>query len=116
MTRPAGPPELSIPLFALFTVVTVLLLTASLPRLMGMTLSPLRTVIAALIALFSASPIITVLAGAAVSTKRFNCASGDAGHKAGDTSVGELPQGDELEKLFDHRRLQGTHPMQHSRL
>jgi hypothetical protein len=36
---------------------------------MGITLSPLRTVIAALIALFSASPIITAMAGAAVSRK-----------------------------------------------
>jgi ubiquinone biosynthesis protein len=36
---------------------------------MGITLSPLRTVIAALIALFSASPIITAMAGATVSRK-----------------------------------------------
>ncbi|HTU72475.1 MAG TPA: AarF/UbiB family protein [Trebonia sp.] len=60
---------LSVPLFAFFTVVTVIILAASLRRLMGMTLSPLRTVIAALIALFSASPIVTALAGAAVSSR-----------------------------------------------
>ncbi len=58
---------LTIPLFAFFTVLTVLVLAAGLRRLMGITLSPLRTVIAALIALFSASPIITAMAGAAVS-------------------------------------------------
>jgi hypothetical protein len=40
---------LSIPLFAFFTVLTVLLLSAALRRLMGMRLSPLRTLIAALI-------------------------------------------------------------------
>ena len=51
---------LSIPLFAFFTVLTVLLLAVGLRRLMGMTLSPLRTLIAALIALFSASPIIRI--------------------------------------------------------
>jgi hypothetical protein len=60
---------LTIPLFAFFTVLTVLVLAAALRRLMGITLSPLRTVIAALIALFSASPIITAMAGAAVSRK-----------------------------------------------
>jgi ubiquinone biosynthesis protein len=60
---------LRIPLFAIFTVLTVLLLAVGLRRLMGMTLSPLRTVIAALIALFSASPIITAMAGAAVTRK-----------------------------------------------
>ena len=60
---------LTIPLFAFFTVLTVLVLAAGLRRLMGITLSPLRTVIAALIALFSASPIITAMAGAAVSRK-----------------------------------------------
>src|SRR5712691_962354 len=60
---------LTIPLFSFFTVLTVLVLAAGLRRLMGITLSPLRTVIAALIALFSASPIITAMAGAAVSRK-----------------------------------------------
>src|SRR5215467_14431540 len=60
---------LSIPLFAFFTVLTVLLLAAGLRRLMGMTLSPLRTVIAALIAFFAASPIITATAGDAGSSK-----------------------------------------------
>jgi ubiquinone biosynthesis protein len=60
---------LNIPLFAFFTVLTVLLLALGLRRLMGMTLSPLRLLIAALIALFSASPIITAMAGAAVSSK-----------------------------------------------
>jgi ubiquinone biosynthesis protein len=60
---------LSIPLFAFFTVLTVLILAAGLRRLMGMRLSPLRTLIAALIALFSASPIITAMAGPALSAK-----------------------------------------------
>jgi ubiquinone biosynthesis protein len=60
---------MSIPLFALLTVLTVLVLAAGLRRLMGITLSPLRTVIAALIAFFVASPIITAMAGAAVSSK-----------------------------------------------
>src|SRR6516225_5691415 len=60
---------LSIPLFAFFTVLAVLLLAAGLRRLIGMTLSPLRTVIAALIAFFAASPIITAMAGAAVWSK-----------------------------------------------
>jgi hypothetical protein len=55
---------LAIPLFAFFIVLTVLVLAAGLRRLMGITLSPLRTVVAALIALFSASPIITAMAGA----------------------------------------------------
>src|SRR5215470_5964228 len=60
---------LTIPLFAFFTVLSVLVLAAGLRRLMGITLSPLRTVIAALIALFSAPPIITAMADAAVSSK-----------------------------------------------
>ena len=60
---------LHIPLFAFFTVLTVLVLAAGLRRLMGMRLSPLRTLIAALIALFSASPIITAMAGSALSSK-----------------------------------------------
>ena len=60
---------LSIPLFAFFAVLTVLMLAAGLRRLMGMRLSPLRTLIAALIALFSASPIITAMAGPALSSK-----------------------------------------------
>jgi ubiquinone biosynthesis protein len=60
---------LSIPLFAFFTVLTVLIMAAGLRQLIGMTLSPMRTVIAALIAFFAASPIITAMAGAAVSSK-----------------------------------------------
>jgi len=60
---------LSIPLFAVFTVLTVFVLAAGLSRLLGMTLSPLRMVIAALIAFFAATPIITAMAGAAVSSK-----------------------------------------------
>ena len=60
---------LSIPLSAFFTVLTVLLLAAGLRRLIGMTLSPVRTVIAALIAFFAASPIIAAMAGASVSSK-----------------------------------------------
>ncbi len=64
-----GVTVLSIPLFAFFTVLTVLVLAVGLRRLMGITLSPLRTVIAALIAFFVASPIITAMAGAAVTRK-----------------------------------------------
>lgn len=60
---------LSIPLFAFFTVLTVLVLAVGLRRLMGMALSPLRTLIAALIAFFVASPIITAMAGATVTSK-----------------------------------------------
>src|SRR5262249_29351266 len=60
---------LTIPLFAFFTVLTVLAFAAGMRRLMGMTLSPLRTLIAALIAFFAASPIITAMAGTAVSSK-----------------------------------------------
>src|SRR5215468_7501595 len=60
---------LSIPLFAFCTVLIVVLLAAGLRRLMGMTLSPLRTMIAALIAFFTASPIITAMAGSALSSK-----------------------------------------------
>ena len=60
---------LNIPLFAFFTVLTVLVMAAGLRRLMGITLSPLRTLIAALIALFSAGPIITAMAGAALTSK-----------------------------------------------
>jgi len=60
---------LRIPLFAFFTVLTVLLMAVGVRRLMGMTLSPLRTMIAALIAFFSASPIITAMAGSALSSK-----------------------------------------------
>ncbi len=61
---------LSIPLFAFFTVLTVLILAAGLRRLMGMTLSPLRTVIAALIAFFAASPIVAAMGGASASSKQ----------------------------------------------
>jgi len=60
---------LTVPLFAFFTVFTLLLLAFALRRLMGLRLSPLRTLIAALIALFSASPIITAMAGSAVTKK-----------------------------------------------
>ncbi|MGH3253650.1 MAG: ABC1 kinase family protein, partial [Trebonia sp.] len=60
---------LTVPLFAFFTVLTVLLFAVGLRRLMGMTLSPLRTLIAALIALFSAGPIITAMAGPALTSK-----------------------------------------------
>jgi ubiquinone biosynthesis protein len=61
---------LRIPLFAFFTVITVLGLAVGLRRLMGMRLSPLRTLIAALIAFFAASPIITAMAGALMTAKR----------------------------------------------
>ena len=60
---------LSIPLFAFFLVLTVLVMAAGLRRLMGMALSPLRTLIAALIALFAAGPIITAMAGSALTSK-----------------------------------------------
>jgi ubiquinone biosynthesis protein len=60
---------LSIPLSAFFTVLTVLVMAAGLRRLMGMALSPLRTLIAALIALFAAGPIITAMAGAELTAK-----------------------------------------------
>ena len=58
---------LNIPLAAFFTVLTVFIFAAGLRRLLGMTLSPLRMLIAALIAFFAAPPIITAMAGAAVS-------------------------------------------------
>lgn len=58
---------LSIPLFAFFTVLQVLILGAGLRRLLGLRLSPARTVIAALIVVFSASPIIQAIAGPLVS-------------------------------------------------
>ena len=58
---------LNIPLAAFFTVLTVFVFAAGLRRLLGMTLSPLRTLIAALISFFAASPIITAMADAAVS-------------------------------------------------
>ena len=60
---------LSIPLFAVFAVLTVIILSAGLRRLMGIRLSTLRTVIAALIVLFSFSPIVTAMAGSAVSSQ-----------------------------------------------
>jgi len=60
---------LNTPLAAFFTVLTVFVFAAALRRLLGMTLSPLRTLIAALIAFFAAPRIITAMAGAAVSTE-----------------------------------------------
>lgn len=60
---------LSIPLFAFFTVLSVLIMGAGLRRLLGMRLSPLRTVLAALIVVFSAAPIITAIAGSSLSSK-----------------------------------------------
>jgi len=66
----------NVPLFAFFTVLTVVVLMAGLRRLVGMTLSPLRTVIAALIVFFSASPIITAMAGSSVSGKHPNLLPG----------------------------------------
>jgi ubiquinone biosynthesis protein len=67
---------MTIPLFAFFTVLTVLVLAAGLRRLMGIALSPPRTMIAVLIAFFVASPIITAMAGAAVSSKHPGILSG----------------------------------------
>jgi ubiquinone biosynthesis protein len=64
-----GVTVLSIPLFAFFTVLSVLIMGAGLRRLLGMRLSPLRTVLAALIVVFSAAPIITAIAGSSVSSK-----------------------------------------------
>src|SRR6185437_15240917 len=61
---------LSIPLFAFFVVLTTLVMAVGLRRLMGMRLSPLRTLIAAVIALLSASPIITALAGPALISQK----------------------------------------------
>jgi ubiquinone biosynthesis protein len=60
---------LSIPIFAFFAVLTVLILAAGVRRLVGTALSPLRTLIAALIALFSATPIITAMAGPTLTSK-----------------------------------------------
>ena len=68
--RRRGMTVLSIPLFAFFVVLTTLVIAAGLRRLMGMRLSPLRTLIAALIALLSASPIITAMAGPALAPAR----------------------------------------------
>lgn len=60
---------LSIPLFIFFAVLTVLIMAAGLRRLTGMTLSPLRTLIAAVIAVLSGTPIITAMAGPEVSSR-----------------------------------------------
>ncbi|MBO0838973.1 MAG: AarF/ABC1/UbiB kinase family protein, partial [Actinobacteria bacterium] len=58
---------LRIPLFAFFTVLQVLILGAGLRRLLGLRLSLARTLIAALVVLFSAGPIITAIAGSTLS-------------------------------------------------
>ncbi len=60
---------LDVPLVAIGVVLTVLVFAFGVRRLLGLRLSPLRTLIAALIALFSASPIITAMAGSAVSAR-----------------------------------------------
>src|SRR5487761_113463 len=59
---------LNIPLVAFGTALTVLVFAFGVRRLMGLPLSPLRTLIAGLIAVFAASPIINAIGGPAVTT------------------------------------------------
>ena len=61
---------LNFPLAALATALTVLLFAFGVRRLLGLPLSPLRTLLAGLIAFFSASPIILALGGSSVSRSR----------------------------------------------
>jgi ubiquinone biosynthesis protein len=60
---------LNIPAIALATAVTVLVFAFGVRRLMGLPLSPLRTLIAGLIAFFAAPPIIAAIGGPAVTTR-----------------------------------------------
>ena len=60
---------LTVPLVAVATTLTVLVFAFGVRRLIGLRLSALRTLAAGLIAFFAASPIITAIAGSAV-TKR----------------------------------------------
>jgi ubiquinone biosynthesis protein len=60
---------LNIPAIALGTALTVLVFAFGVRRLMGLPLSPLRTLIAGLIAFFAASPIITAIGGPAVTNR-----------------------------------------------
>lgn len=57
---------LNIPVIAFGTALTVLVFAFGVRRLMGLPLSPLRTLIAGLIAFFAASPIITAIGGPTV--------------------------------------------------
>ena len=60
---------LNIPATALAIAVTVLVFAFGVRRLMGLPLSPLRTLIAGLIAFFAATPIITAIGGPALTTR-----------------------------------------------
>jgi ubiquinone biosynthesis protein len=60
---------LTIPAFAFATALTVLVFTFGVRRLMGLPLSPLRTLIAGLIAFFAVSPIATAIGGPAVTRR-----------------------------------------------
>ncbi len=57
---------LNIPVIAFGTALTVLVFAFGVRRLMGLPLSPLRTLIAGLIAFFASSPIITAIGGPTV--------------------------------------------------
>ena len=57
---------LNFPLAAIGTALTVLLFAFGVRRLIGLPLSPMRTLLAGLIAFFSASPIITAIGGSGV--------------------------------------------------
>jgi hypothetical protein len=54
---------LTYPLSAVLTVVMVLVFAASVRRLLGLYFSPLRTLIAGLLAFFLATPIIDSIGG-----------------------------------------------------
>ncbi len=60
---------LTIPAFAFATALTVLVFTFGVRRLMGLPLSPLRTLIVGLIAFFAVSPIATAIGGPAVTRR-----------------------------------------------
>jgi ubiquinone biosynthesis protein len=60
---------LNIPVLAFGTALTVLVFAFGVRRLMGLPLSPLRTLIAGLIAFFAASPIITAIGGSTVTRR-----------------------------------------------
>src|ERR1700753_2777008 len=56
---------LNFPLVALGVVVTILVFAFGVRRLLGLRLAPLRTLLAGLIAFFTAQPIISAIGGAA---------------------------------------------------
>jgi ubiquinone biosynthesis protein len=60
---------LTIPVTAFAAAVTVLVFAFGVRRLMGLPLSPLRTLIAGLIAFFAAQPIITAIGGPAATSR-----------------------------------------------